>query len=579
MLRAIGFARSAHILGRQLSTVAAFENVKLPQKTDYVELPTAKGLMPEGLAGDMEEEFSMTRKRSWMIRDVSRVLCAFLDDFPVKNSKTPSDKVIPPLPDIAVKSGSSDLWHDKSYPGYSDRPEWRGSLTSAKLYGAEILSVAKPELGKLKDDVMADPALKTLSRSQTSNRSASETFRQNLKAAITKKSTGPHALPKAYPDKVLLSGERGVGKSAVLNQLIMHARSSGWICLFVPNGWDHVQSGWYIEPVPKQAGDKHNHNVYDNVFMSANLLRNFYDAHAQQLQEIKLVHPHALNKYSAMLAEFKNEWNRAKQIKGREQLGFRATRQIIVNEDHFPEQDALDAHILDTFDYPSYEPKNLKDLVLLGIAFRDVAGQVVQDVVNELKVVESAPVLIAVDQYNAWDAPSAYHWEKEQVQGFQISVPSALKFLSKKKVETDAWQLRNGFCIAAMSSKHPEGQHEPYSKVTNSIPLTLTVPAYNQREFISAVSHYEQSSLIVGGVTFSELNAFRTITGSVGREVRRETIPTFFPLSVAKAGDDFMAAAQSDRTPAAPAKNKPNKGVATKEEPYDDSDKGIMDRL
>jgi len=543
MMLSTRLAGSLRSVRRHVSNVAAFEDVKLPQKTNFVEVPAAKGLMPEGLAGDMEDEFAMTRKRSWMIRDVSRVMCAILDDFPVKNGKARSDKVIPALPSASDPAGWNDLWHSKAFPGYSDRPEWRGSLTSVQLYGAELMPGPKADLGKLKNDVADDAALRSWNRVAPAPVPATELFRNGLKAAVQKLSKGPYKLPKAYPEKVMLCGERGVGKSAVLNQLVLHARSSGWLTLFVPNGWDHVQSGWFIEPV---AGGL----LYDNVFMSANLLRNFYDAHTSQLQDVPLAFPEKLEKYAAHLANFQNEWDRARQIKGRDSLAFREMRQIILKEDHFAEQDALDAHILNDFDFTSFKPKTLRDLVILGIAFRDLAGSVVVDVVDELKVVESFPVLIAVDQYNAWDAGSAFHWESKHVHGKEICVPSALSFISKKKGETDAWQLKNGLCVAAVSSKHPEGLKEQYKHVANSIPLTVTVPSYNQREFISAVSHYEQSSLISGGVTLSELNNFRTITGSVGREVRRETIPTFFPLAVAKGGDDFMAAAEADRTPA-----------------------------
>lgn len=36
-------------------------------------------------------------------------------------------------------------------------------------------------------------------------------------------------------------GERGVGKSVVLNQAVYYARKKGWLCIFVPQGWEQVQ--------------------------------------------------------------------------------------------------------------------------------------------------------------------------------------------------------------------------------------------------------------------------------------------------------------------------------------------------
>jgi hypothetical protein len=29
---------------------------------------------------------------------------------------------------------------------------------------------------------------------------------------------------------------------------VLHARKNGWLCLFIPRGWDQVQLGSYIQP-------------------------------------------------------------------------------------------------------------------------------------------------------------------------------------------------------------------------------------------------------------------------------------------------------------------------------------------
>jgi hypothetical protein len=406
-------------------------------------------------------------------------------------------------------------------------------------------------VGKLKDRPFTDPALKTWSRVSDKTTGQKESvpppleaeFSAALAAAIGQKNAAADKKFKVeYPDKILLSGDRGVGKSAILNQLVMHARASGWLCLFVPNGWDHVQSGFYITPVKgASAAGSGTENLYDNPLQSVTVLRNFHEAHAKQLRNIPIAFPKKLKKYEGVLAAFKGEWVRARSIKGRENLSFIETRKIIEDEKLFEAQDVLDAPILDKFDYVSFEPKTLLDLVLLGVAFRDVAGQVVMDLVEELRDLEALPVLLAVDQYNAWEAPSAFSWKDKSVHGKDLCVPQSLNFIHKRKTSTQSYKLKNGLCVAALSSKHPEGGHETYKDSANSIPLVLRVPAYNQFEFMSAVAHYKQAELINCEVTLTELLSFRTSTGSTGREMRRETVPTFFPLSVEKGGDDYMA--------------------------------------
>jgi hypothetical protein len=43
-------------------------------------------------------------------------------------------------------------------------------------------------------------------------------------------------------------GARGVGKSASLNQTVLHARRNGWLVLFLPDGWSQVHDGSYVQP-------------------------------------------------------------------------------------------------------------------------------------------------------------------------------------------------------------------------------------------------------------------------------------------------------------------------------------------
>jgi len=345
----------------------------------------------------------------------------------------------------------------------------------------------------------------------------------------------------------MLMGPRGVGKSAALNQLVLHARKTGWLCLFIPKGWDQVQSGWFVEPVPGQS------HVFDNPFMSAQVLRGFWKAHAGLLRTMPLQFPEQATKYTAPLAKFKEAYDRARTVPGREKMSFRQVREIVDAEDYFPEQDKLDSSVLDGphFDLQrlmSGGPKTLEDLALLGVAFRDQAGLAVMDLIAELKKVKSVPVLVAVDQYNTWETTSAFHYRSEPVAGKQLCVPHSLRFLSKRKPETEAWKLDNGLCVCATSHAHAEGRHETFEDSISSIPLVVRVPAYTQVEFLSAVTYYTHQNIVAAGTTVQDLLAFRMMAGSNPFCTRKEAVPFFFPAAVAKLGDDLtsMALEQGD---------------------------------
>jgi hypothetical protein len=471
--------------------------VSLPE-TSFIPIK-GMSVLPEGFAGDMNEDIEITGKESWMIRDSSRVLCSIIDAFPAKNKVSSSTEVIAP-------EGSSK-WRNLDLDGYSNRPEWRSCVLNGQVYGTNVVETPKLK-GKLKDNVSSHASI------YEQDGKTAENFLSALKDRA-----GDNVL-----NKVLVTGPRGVGKSTVLTQAVMHARLSGWLCLFVPNGWDHVQSGAYVEPVRGSKG------IYDNALMSSALLRDFYNAHKEQLESINVSDSTVFNKYEKYLAAFTDGWNRAQQVKGREGLNFIQMRELILEEE-FPNEDNLDESILSEYNFLEAEQKSLADLLLLGIAFRDNAGSIVADIVNELKNLDTVPVLIAVDQYNSWEASSAFTYRGEHVQGFQLSVPSALQFINKKKSETDSFQMKNGMCIAAVSSKHPaDGGLTIYKDIANSIPLTLHVPAYSKQEFVSVLSHYSQAKLIDVTLNRSDIATFRTVTGSVGREIRREFVSYFFPL-------------------------------------------------
>lgn len=137
-------------------------------------------------------------------------------------------------------------------------------------------------------------------------------------------------------------------------------------------GWDHVQSGWYVEPVTLQkdrdisssssiindSNENNNMNeindgitndnntndntlinneinnthainsenneekinekpsfLYDNPFMSAQVLRGFYTAHSEVLSTLPLANGVCLEKYEEFLSTFKASWIRTRSLR------------------------------------------------------------------------------------------------------------------------------------------------------------------------------------------------------------------------------------------------------------------------
>ena len=516
------------------------------QEGGYVDLDAKdiKHYFPEGMAGEMDAEFEHSGRKAWMIRDSAKLLCRLVDAFDAtRKSKGQGSSSSSSSSSSNSSSSSSSSGGDSvgapvvykpvSLPNLTDRPEWSAASMSVTFFGSELMpapadTIANPSrlrrTGLAGGAVLPEPTVAVA--------------RVDLCLARLREASGTDEVPRT----IMLTGPRGVGKSAALNQMVMHARMNGWLCLFVPKGWDQVQSGDYVEPVTQLRGETAR-GVLDNPFMSAEVLRGLWKAHSALLNGMPLKFPREADRYHAVLAKFDEAYGRAKSVSGREKLGFRQMRAIVEGEDASPEQDALDAEVLDGFDYGAFRPalKSLGDLVRAGVAFRELAGSVLMDVVTELREVESVPVLVAVDQYNSWEAPSAFSFRSEVVHGRQICVPHSLHFVSKKKAQTAAWTLKNGLSVCATSLAHAEGRKETFETVRSSIPLVVRVPAYSRVEFLSAVTYYMHQRLIGPGTTTQELLAFRMLAGSNPFATRKEAVPFFFPINVAKLGSDITA--------------------------------------
>eukprot|EP01042_Synura_sphagnicola_P000430 gene430-455_t len=339
------------------------------------------------------------------------------------------------------------------------------------------------------------------------------------------------------------AGQRGSGKSFALYQAVLHARKRGWLCLYIPDGWAHAHEGEYIEPC--HAFHPADPALFDNVFMSIRLVRSFLRAHADKLRSLPIQMPDKLKKYQARMDQFRDAFDRMRKISSNRSEGFLVIRAAIEDEDNIPSEDDLDKPFLKNFNLETFQAKTLEDILLLALAFRDMAGSLVMDLVEELKLVKSVPVLIAIDQYNSWSDVSGYHYDMEAVQAYDLCVPRALRPIREKKAETLNWRLENGIVMCALSFHHPQGRRYNFENSVPSVPVVVRVPVFSQREFFSTVMYYLHKNRIDPAVSTNEIVAFRTFTGSLGTELRKRLVQYFAPLAFNKIGqsiDDMLLA-------------------------------------
>eukprot|EP00428_Durinskia_dybowskii_P066013 CAMPEP_0170364790 /NCGR_PEP_ID=MMETSP0117_2-20130122/5564_1 /TAXON_ID=400756 /ORGANISM="Durinskia baltica, Strain CSIRO CS-38" /LENGTH=700 /DNA_ID=CAMNT_0010619319 /DNA_START=113 /DNA_END=2215 /DNA_ORIENTATION=+ len=484
-------------------------------------------LIPEGFAGEAKEEFQVAKdkQKRWMIRDAAKLCCRLIDQY--KFEKTGEEI-------HAVNLNTKKV----EFPGLTNRPEWHDSVMSVEHFGKEL--TGKPKIsfkasGKMHID-QPEENIVDLSMAKI-------------------KETG-HKV-----DRILLAGPRGVGKSFALNHAVLHARKSGWLVLFINNGWAQAQLGSYVQPALMENQDStlqfhtaselkgdeledfsppplpvtDDNTVFDNHEMSADVLRGFWRAHAEQLRDIPIRDVSIMKKYASYRKDFESAIERIASVEEKwKTLPFITLRKLVENEDNFPEIDKMDEDVLANFNYHDFEAKNLEDLILLGVALRELSGSLFIDLMNELKVLDDPnyPIMIAVDQYNAWEGPSGYSFNNQQIAAKKLCVPYALNFLSTRKDGSADWSLKNGICVATTCLRFAETYHLSYKQNKPSIPLAITVPHYNAVEYLAAASYLMHSDWLAENVQMHEFLAMRSFTGSNPRLLRLQGASYLLPRMI-----------------------------------------------
>jgi Mitochondrial ribosomal death-associated protein 3 len=99
--------------------------------------------------------------------------------------------------------------------------------------------------------------------------------RQVARAIVT---AGKDVTAAYQSTRILVHGTQGTGKTATLAAIVACARTSGAIVLFLPDGNQMHQNGFYVEPNDKRKG------VYDLPVLTQGVCRNLVEAHESDLQ-------------------------------------------------------------------------------------------------------------------------------------------------------------------------------------------------------------------------------------------------------------------------------------------------------
>eukprot|EP00752_Nemacystus_decipiens_P003185 g2947.t1 len=278
----------------------------------------------------------------------------------------------------------------------------------------------------------------------------------------------------------LLTGRRGSGKSCVLNQAVLHARSTGWIVLFVPDGRNLVQKGIYCQPSPVFEG------LYDLPVQSLKRLKTLRDAHGDQLKEISIKDPEVLARHEGA--------------------------------------------------------ETLLDVMDKGLADEELAGTAHYDVMRELLATTEAKVMLAIDEYNELFQMSHWHYGDDKLEAPHltatlplvpplVSTGAGLAFaddelasVANPKAAAAAGAAgsalvdaragaaclppppANGIVVCAVSGRYPpvkklkkKKKWTPFEEMAGRLATAVSIPVepYTRREFLRVVKRYARVEQVV----------------------------------------------------------------------------------
>ncbi|CAM9408448.1 unnamed protein product [Ectocarpus sp. 13 AM-2016] len=285
----------------------------------------------------------------------------------------------------------------------------------------------------------------------------------------------------------LLTGRRGSGKSCVLNHAVLHARSTGWIVLFVPDGRNLVQKGIYCQPSPVLEG------LYDLPSMKR--LKTLREAHGDQLKNISIKDPEVLGRHEGA--------------------------------------------------------KTLLDVMDMGLADQEHAGTAHYDVMRELLATTEAKVMLAIDEYNELFQMSQWHYGDNKASAALeaphltatlpllpplVSTGTGLAFADdsvaalanpevvaeRKRTPAEAggvaWMSpetgaaclppppANGIVVCAVSGRYPPVKRlrknkkwVPFEATAGRLAQAVSIPVepYTRREFLRVLKHYARVEEVV----------------------------------------------------------------------------------
>lgn len=317
----------------------------------------------------------------------------------------------------------------------------------------------------------------------------------------------------------LLTGPRGIGKSATLAYALYYARRNGWITVFVPDCFAWFRQALYHVPSTSRPG------WADQPDMALETLKHIKDVNAHLLADVPQRGSYPRDKYLPLAAD--EEVMAAKAALRKEEDGEKARRKAAAEaagEAWDPSTFTSNLPQLLKAEDVDRSGATLADMVEWGVRHPPFATDCLLDLVAELRQTHEHPVLLAVDGVNWCYEPSDIKLYGQTVPMEQVSLASLGRVLGPDGV-TPSGTFKRGFTLVADSYRN-SFHTSMYEQVRSPRGTRLAVPPLDRPALHSQLLHYHYSGNFFEvqdrqDVDSHAVDYFRTISAGNPREVMR----------------------------------------------------------
>ena len=463
-------------------------------------------LLPEGLPGGVEDEFAVTQRRALMVRAEVRGLVNELERYRVMSrawAQAHPDEVDAPPMEPAFGGKSIAVAAELARAGYD--PE-SGDDDALDAMREEAEAAWEPVPEEVEAEAMA---LALDAAGETSPRP---------------------------PACRVFTGVRGIGKSCALFQVVRYARAHGWIVVYVPSALRLTHQGRVLTPTRGVPGD------YDQNDLATELLSHVLAAHADALGAVPQRGSYAAD---AFLPADVDEVMRAdierRVAEEEDEVASLKAEAEARGEPFNPATDWTSKLRADLARTDSVDRRaagyTLRHMAEWGLAHPPRATEAAVALLEELRLVQEFPVLVAVDGVNDLYEPSGYPSPYgRRLNTKRLPLVRALQAFDANG-EDASKALRRGTFIGAASM----ARHKRPTLLRDTPPGgSANVPAGNRLEVLPMSRGEVHAQLLHYAMTgrFPELplradidshsvEVFRTLSSGVPLELRSAAIMQF----------------------------------------------------